>query len=381
MSSKELVVRNARVVGPTDMIAGGVVVRDGRIADVFSGACQVSTAEDWEGDLLLPGLVELHTDNLEKHLLPRPGVWWPALPALSSHDAQLAAAGITTVLDAIALGDPTEAGPRTRMLTDTLEALDEAQRENILRIRHLLHLRCELGSSNVVGDLEAHIAHPALRLVSLMDHTPGQRQWIDLARYRQFYQGRNQWSDAKADQMIVLQQELQRRYAAPNRRKVAALAQERGVVLASHDDTTPADVSEAIADGVEVSEFPTTAEAARLARDAGMTIIMGGPNLVRGSSHSGNVSALELAELGLLDAISSDYMPASLLIGAFRLHRECNMALPAAVATVSRTPARMVKLEDRGSVEPGQLADLIRVTDRGPFPIVKATYRDGERVV
>jgi alpha-D-ribose 1-methylphosphonate 5-triphosphate diphosphatase len=384
MSSREFVVHNARIVTRDEVIPGSLMVRDGKVRRIDRGASgngsNGAPGEDWGGDLLLPGLVELHTDNLEKHILPRPGVWWPILSALMSHDAQLATAGITTVLDALAVGDPNDEGVRARMLNQSIEGLEQATAERALRIDHLLHLRCELASKNLLEDLEPHLGNPRLRLLSLMDHTPGQRQWIDPVRHKQFYQGRHQWSDEKLDEMIALQKQLQQEYAAKNRRSAAAMAQARGLVLASHDDTTAADVAEAVADGVTISEFPTTVEAATLARGHEMGIIAGGPNLVRGQSHSGNVSALDLAGLGLLDAISSDYMPSSLLTGAFRLHRERAFPLPAAVATVSRNPARMVGLVDRGEMATGLRADFIRVRDQGEFPLVRSVYLLGERI-
>jgi len=380
MSDKETAFRNARILLRSEVVHGTLLIRGGRIAAIDQDAGTPSAAEDWEGDLLLPGLVELHTDNLEKHIVPRPGVWWPVLSALVSHDAQLAAAGITTVLDSIAVGDPNGEGMRARMLHQAVAGLDQACDGNLLRIRHLLHLRCEVASKTVLEDLRAFIAHPKLRLVSLMDHTPGQRQWIDLDKYRRFYQGRNFWSDVKTEEMIVLQRELQARYADSNRRGVVALARDRGVPLASHDDTTVENVAQALEHGVTMSEFPTTVAAARMAHDHGLGIIAGGPNLVRGESHSGNVSALELAELGLVDAISSDYMPSSLLAGAFRLYREKGFTLPEAIATVSRHPARMVGLGDRGEIAPGLRADVIRVNANGAFPVVRAVYCAGERV-
>jgi alpha-D-ribose 1-methylphosphonate 5-triphosphate diphosphatase len=136
-----------------------------------------------------------------------------------------------------------------------------------------------------------------------------------------------------------------------------------------------------VAEGAVISEFPTTPEAARAAHDSGLSIVMGAPNVVRGGSHSGNVAAAELARLDLLDALSSDYVPSSLMMAAFRLTGEAGWSVPKALATVSRNPARSVGLEDRGEIAPGLRADLVQVRLVGNQPVVRAVWREGRRVV
>jgi alpha-D-ribose 1-methylphosphonate 5-triphosphate diphosphatase len=157
-------------------------------------------------------------------------------------------------------------------------------------------------------------------------------------------------------------------------------AQRRGIPLASHDDTLPEHVDEAERDGVVISEFPTRVEAARAARDKGMSIVMGAPNVVRGGSHSGNVAAAELARKGLLDTLSSDYVPSSLMLAAFRLTQEADFTVPQALALVSRNPARAVGLGDRGEIAPAMRADVARVRLSGAEPVVRAVWREGRRV-
>ena len=378
--SQALLITNARVVRPDEIVLGTVRIAGGRIADVQPGLSRLPEAQDWQGDLLLPGLVEIHTDNLEKHMAPRPGVDWPVLSALSAHDAQMATAGITTVLDAMTVGDPNEEGVRRRLLPDAVAAINRAWAEHLMRAEHLLHLRCEMASASVVADVRPFLDNPHVRLVSVMDHTPGQRQWRDLSKYRQYHQGKNQWSCEKTEDMVRLQQALQREHAADNRRTVVALARERGLPLASHDDTTEDNVRTAAADGMTISEFPTTSLAAQLARTLGMSIVGGGPNLVRGGSHSGNVSVGDLAAAGRLDALSSDYMPASLLMGAFQLHEAHGWPLPRAIRTVTASPAAMVGLTDRGAIVEGLRGDIIRVQNSVQLHRVLAVYRQGSRV-
>ncbi len=379
--SGERVIRNARIVARDEEFLGSVRIAGGRIAGIDPGNASIPAAEDWQGDWLLPGLIELHTDNLEKHLTPRPGAHWPALPAVLAHDAQLAAAGITTVFDALALGDVNPGGSRGEQLQVMLEAIAAARAHGLLRAEHLLHLRCEVSTEGLFEQFEPLAGDPALRLVSVMDHTPGQRQFTDLARYREYYQGKFGLSDGEMEAFTERQIEFQKKNSAANRRAVVTHCRERGIALASHDDATAEHVAEAVADGVAISEFPTSLPAARAASERGLGILMGAPNVVRGRSHSGNISALELARERLLGGLSSDYVPASLLHAAFLLVDQAGWSLPEAVACVSAKPARMVGLADRGEIAIGKRADLVRVRTHRGVPVVLAAWREGKRIL
>ncbi|MDP6951808.1 MAG: alpha-D-ribose 1-methylphosphonate 5-triphosphate diphosphatase, partial [Alphaproteobacteria bacterium] len=285
----ETVLTNTRLVARDDVIAGSVVVRDGRLTSVDDAPSALPSAIDLEGDYLLPGLVELHTDNLEHHFVPRPGVRWPSLAATLSHDAQIAAAGITTVFDALFVGDIHADSARRRDLADMADTLAEAQDGEMLRAEHRLHVRCEVACKTLSELFEPFESHPLVGLVSLMDHTPGQRQFQDLAHYRSYYKEKWHVSDSEIDAFIADQDALAGRYAMPNRRRIAVHCRERGLPLASHDDATAEHVAEAKSFGVGLAEFPTTIAAAIAARAEGIEVIAGAPNLVRGESHSGNV--------------------------------------------------------------------------------------------
>ena len=217
-------------------------------------------------------------------------------------------------------------------------------------------------------------------MCSLMDHTPGQRQFIDLRAFKTYYQGRYKLGDAEIEDVIRTQTEDHRRHAADNRVRLTQACRALALRIASHDDATVAHVEEAAGLGFTISEFPTTLDAARAARRHGMTTVAGAPNVVRGVSHSGNVAARDLAADGLIDALSSDYVPVSLLHGVFVLHRRIGLALSDAVAIVSRNPARMVGFEDRGEIVPGQRADLVHVTVRDDVPTVLCVWREGRRI-
>jgi len=381
MTASETIFTNCNVVLPDRTLHGTVVIRDGVIADVSANPSSVQAAIDLEGDYLIPGLVELHTDNLEHNIKPRPSVLWPIEEAIIAHDAQMASSGVTTVLDALSVGDTQRKGFRSQLLPKAVEIISEVAQNDRLRAEHCLHLRCEVTDGDMIELLEPHADNPHVRLVSITDHTPGQRQWVDIQKYRHRNKMRLGLSDAEVDVLVAQKRDDQARYAAPNRKAVLELLGRRPLPLATHDDTTIADVDDAAFIGATISEFPTTENAAAAARKRGLSIVMGAPNIVLGGSHSGNVSASELAAKGHLDILSSDYVPASLIQACWMLHRAQSIPLHAVVAFVTANPAGSVGLTDRGSIVVGLRADLVRVhaaPDRPPA--VRASWRTGRRI-
>ena len=381
-----LLLTNAHLVTRDDIALGSLYAEDGLIRGIDTEPAASPQAIDLGGDLLIAGLIELHTDNLERHLMPRPGVHWALLPALLAHDAEIAAAGITTVLDAIGVGEADTDSLRGKDWNPLLASLSDCRARGVLRADHLLHVRCELPAPNTIGLFTPFHHHPLLRLISLMDHTPGQRQWENIEHARIYYTGKKGWSEAKFQTKVAEAAELQTRYAKPHRAYFVDYARTHGITLASHDDTTPDHVAQALDEGVSISEFPTTVAAAQAARDCGLSTVMGGPNVVRGGSHSGNVSARGLARLGLLDILSSDYVPGSLLSAVFTLHQQDDIGLPQAMSMVTRNPAAALGLSDRGQIALGLRADLVQVrpvplADGSVHPVVRAVWREGQRVV
>ena len=384
----ELTISNARIVLPDAVVEGAVHVRNGRVADIAEGRAEAAGgAIDLEGDYLVPGLVELHTDHVETHFSPRPGVRWDPTLAVVAHDAQVAGSGITTVFDALCIGMDEDRSERSGAdeLLGLVRATQDAQGAGMLRAEHFTHLRCEVAAPDVLDDWAAFEGEPSVRLVSLMDHTPGQRQFTSLDAHMLYYKGKNGMSDAEYEAFLVDRRARAERYSDKNRQALAAAARERGLPLASHDDALPAHVDEAVRDGVSLAEFPTTLEAAEASRAAGIAVLMGAPNVVRGRSHSGNVAALDLARAGALDILSSDYVPYALMQAAFLLpERTADDAepwdLPRAIRTVSKTPAEAIGLRDRGAIEPGRRADLVRVRMHEGRPIVREVWREGRRV-
>jgi alpha-D-ribose 1-methylphosphonate 5-triphosphate diphosphatase len=376
-----MLIKNARIVCGEEEFVGVIRIEDGVFSEIAPGTTSAREAEDWQGDYLLPGLVELHTDNLEKHLAPRPGVLWNMDAAFVVHDAQVASAGITTVFDSLAIGSRTDAGLRgSQIQRNAASALDRLSALGLLRVDHHLHLRCEVATPDVVDLFEELSSHRLLQLASVMDHTPGQRQWHDPVKWRQYQERNGKWSDAKMAAVLIELAEQQERYAHTHRRAIIDRCKALGVPVASHDDTLVEHVEDAASDGIAISEFPTTMAAAKVARERGLITVMGAPNVVRGGSHSGNVSAVDLANEDLLDILSSDYVPSSLLMAAFDLTRHAGWSLPRAIATVSSTPAQAAGLIDRGSIELGLRGDIVRVGVAGSLPVPRATYLRGVRV-
>jgi len=380
--SHVFVVENARIVLADRVIENGFAVVDSGTIVELGERRAPERGVDFDGDLLLPGLVELHTDHLEAHYMPRPKVRWDLTAAVISYDAQMATSGVTTVLDSLRVWREDGAEDVSGQASELSCAIDDARRRHLLRISHFLHLRCEVPMPDVVEDATALIGRPDVRLMSLMDHTPGQRQFRDPVKLREYYRGKSGgMSDAQLDILFARRLECQTRYAAKNYSELVALANAHATPLASHDDTSLDHVEQSIRDGVRVAEFPTTVAAAARLHEAGVKVLMGAPNLIRGKSHSGNVATADLARNDKLDILSSDYVPSSLLMAALRLPQAAtNFDLPAAMRTVSKTPAEVVGLSDRGEIACGKRADLIRVHVNDDDATVRTVWCEGRRV-
>src|SRR3979411_2291443 len=381
-TGRDTVLGNARIVLADRVVQrGGIAFADGRVAGYGEGNAPAGS-EDANGDLIMPGLIKLHTDHLEAHYATRPKVFWDPIAAVVSYDGQLATSGITTVLDSLRVwreDGAEEVDGRAGVLA---EAISSAREANLLRADHFLHLRCEIPMPSVVEEAKELIGRPDVRLMSLMDHTPGQRQFRNEAKLRDYYRGKGAgMTDAELDTLFERRFAYQKAHAATNMREIVALAHQYEIPLASHDDTTDENVVDAIRDKVSVAEFPTTMQAARGLHQAGIGILMGAPNVVRGGSHSGNIAAVDLAREGLLDILSSDYIPSSLLMAALQLpQRVTAIDVPSAIGTVTKTPAEAVGLADRGEIAIGKRADVIRVHEARGISIVRSVWREGRRV-
>jgi alpha-D-ribose 1-methylphosphonate 5-triphosphate diphosphatase len=378
----DLRLTNARLVLKDRVVEGALVLKDGCVHAIDEGGAAVKGSDDLAGDYLIPGLVDLHTDALESHIEPRRGVHWDNTAAVIAHDAVTIAAGITTVFDALCIGEVAGRAAEEEALDGMLAGLEHARSLDVLRAEHLVHLRCEVTDPAVAGMLEPRIDRPLVKLISVMDHAPGHRQMKDATYLRDTWMiGVNGMSLEEADRAIDALIERSRAVAPEMRKAVVDLAHERNLAVASHDDETEEHVAMAADLGIDIAEFPTTREAAAEARKRGLSVLMGGPNLVRGGSHSGNVAAGDLARDGVLDALMSDYVMSSMLMGAFTLaDGGYDWPLHDAIATVTANPARIAGLDDRGRIAVGCRADLVQVRLADGKPVVRAVWREGRRV-
>lgn len=376
--SEETVLSNAHVVLADEVIVASVLLRDGKIAEIGSPA---AGGEDFGGDYLMPGFVELHTDALEAHYKPRPRVRWSPDASVQQHDAQVAASGITTVFDALRVGLDQENDMGREDMVALGAAIERASASNRLRADHFIHLRCEVSAPDCLEGFELLGSHPQVKLASLMDHAPGQRQFQSIDAARVYYQGKLKMSDEVFAAFVERRNVESQTYAPAHRNAITQFCREHGITMASHDDATLDHVEEAVKQGIHVAEFPTTTEAARASHEAGLSVLMGAPNVVRGASHSGNISARSLVDAGILDILSSDYIPFSLMQAVFKLTEGDNaIELPEAVQLVSKHPAEAVGLSDRGEIAVGRRADLVRVEMVDGWPVVRSVWREGRRV-
>lgn len=375
-------ITGARIVLEDRVVSGQLSIEDGLIRAI-EATDTVADPLEGDGDVLIPGIVDIHTDHFEKHVFPRAHVRWDTLQAALAHDAQVIGAGITTVFDSLCVGAAGANLDRRSILKPMIEALEEATAAGMLRAEHLVHLRCEVIDPQTPQLLGEVIDRAIVRVASVMEHLPGTRQSKDIAAYVRRRMKDSGDSEATVMAEIAETLSVAGAISATVRPEVVALCRAHNLPLMSHDDTEPEHIALAVSENVAISEFPCTVEAARLARKAGMHIVAGAPNIMRGGSQSGNVAVSALLREGLVDSLASDYVPRSLLDAAFRIARDphVGIGLPQSVAMVTRNPARAAGLMDRGTIAVGQRADLVQVGLHRDQPFVRAIWREGRRVL
>ncbi|MFD2649633.1 alpha-D-ribose 1-methylphosphonate 5-triphosphate diphosphatase [Devosia albogilva] len=346
---------------------GALHIEDGVITEISERPVEVADIEG-NGLLLLPGMIDMHGDMIEREIEPRPGVRMPMEMGLRDLDMKLATAGITTAYASLSFAPGSTYGHmRSYDFTSEMIRAVVAARPNLL-IDHRVHARFEVtfpAALSVVKDL---VSEGLVDLVSLCDHTPGQGQYRDLdLQAANLSRNRGISLEAAAEQ---LQQRIRdRRETAGDitatLRAVTQYCALHGVPVASHDDDTVEKVALMHSLGASISEFPVTLEAAQEARRRGMLNAMGAPNALRGQSYSGNLSARAAHEVGVLDLLAADYHPSAMLPAVLVLARTDPRGLPGAMRLASLNPARALGLEDRGEIGVGQRADLVIASDTG----------------
>jgi alpha-D-ribose 1-methylphosphonate 5-triphosphate diphosphatase len=366
--------RNAQVVTPDAVLEGGVRIEGDRIAAVGDvTATGDATVVDAGGRHVLPGLVDLHGDDVESHLFPRSGARVDTHMALAAADRANLAAGVTTKFHAVSFEIEADGHRSPELGAGLAERIADT---DDLVADHRLHARCEVTQADCVEAVLSVIDAGHAALVSVMSHIPGKGQFRDEEAFLEYYRESSDHTVEEAEQMIERRGDVSMATLRERTEQVVGAAHDAGIVTASHDDEDPTEVERLHEVGVDISEYPITLDTARRAHEVGMTTLMGAPNLVRGGSQWGNLRTETAIDAGVVDALVADYHPMSLLAAAFV---DTGEALPTRVARVTERPARAVGFEDRGRIEAGARADLV-VVDPEPTPTVTRGFVAGEPV-
>lgn len=354
-----------------------VLIENDRITAIDPMNTAGATVIDLSGRLLMPGLIDLHCDAMEKEVEPRPGVHFPLAFACAQADKRNAAAGITTVFHALSFANH-ELGVRNNAFAaDIARAIGDWQQHALIDNR--VHARYEVTDETAPPVLEDLLRHGHAHMLSFMDHSPGQGQFRDVEAYRAYLSRTYKTDDAALDD--ILQRKAESARSAMGRmQSLAGLARDYGVAIASHDDDSVDKVHTVKGLGAIISEFPVNLETARAARAQGLSTLFGAPNILRGKSQSGNMRALDAVLAGVADCLCGDYSPAALLPSVLQLPDLAGISLADAVALVTRNPAKAAGLTDRGEIAVGQRADLVAVKFLGGLPQAERVWSAGRPV-
>ncbi|WP_313620929.1 alpha-D-ribose 1-methylphosphonate 5-triphosphate diphosphatase [Achromobacter sp.] len=369
---------NARVVLADQVLENSaVLIGDGCIFAVEPDGARADHVVDLQGQTLMPGLIDLHCDAIEKEAEPRSRVLFPLDFAVAQVDRRNAAAGITTPYHALSFAN-SEWGVRNNQTAAQVVRTVRAFRDHSL-VDNRIHCRYEVTDETSVDVLCALMEEGAVDLLSVMDHSPGQGQFKTLESYLQYMMGNHAMSREQAEEAAL--SKVRAKDGAVERVKaLLAHAQARGIPTASHDDDSIQRIATMRNLGVAMSEFPITLDTARAAVSCGLPTILGAPNVLRGQSQSGSMRAIDAIRAGVASCLCSDYQPSTLIAAAFAAQAQSDLTLPQAAALVTRNPALACGLADRGSIAPGLRADLVAVAQVGAQPLISRTWSAGRLV-
>jgi alpha-D-ribose 1-methylphosphonate 5-triphosphate diphosphatase len=384
MRVKRTCIYNARIVLPERIVKGYLLIEGNRISEVIEGSFPKNdwnaefTMIDAQGAYVMPGMIDMHSDAIEKEIQPRPNSLFPISMAYQELDKKLPGSGITTMYHSLSLSD--DWGVRN---SDTvLEVIDTINclKGKCARINHKVHLRYEIVFLEGINILESLVREQRIDFMSYMDHTPGQGQFKDIEALKEFTiksYGRNA---EDIDAFLDKTKERMVKIDWPGLIRLARMAKNKGIHLASHDDDTQEKIEILSACGGVISEFPINLETAKYAAAKGISVCVGAPNIVRGKSHSNNMRAVDAVRNQAADIICSDYLPSAMLPAVFGLSRE-GIRLSEAVKMVTLNPAKALGIaQEVGSIEAGKLADLLIVELYEDYPVVRKTLVGGKIV-
>lgn len=375
----DFVINRCRAVLPARILEDASVrVEDGTIVEIAQGR-ELDDGLDAANAWLLPGMIDIHSDAIEKALEPRPRALFPTEVGVRELDRQLAACGITTMFHSLSFADM-ELGLRSNNAAASI--IEQIQTLlPLLRVNTMIHARFEITDLGAVPYLQTLVREGKVRLLSFMDHSPGQGQYRDVAAYKGYYGKVYDKSDEELERILERKSNARESGLDLAVAEMAALCRDNGVAMASHDDDREEKIEWAVREGIAISEFPTNIETALAARKHGVLSCLGAPNLVRGGSQAKNMSARTAIEAGCGDILCSDYLPLALLHAVFRLHEWGLRTLPESAAMASLVPAQACGLGHlTGSIQVGKQADLILVEERHGLPDLLRTWVGGREV-
>jgi alpha-D-ribose 1-methylphosphonate 5-triphosphate diphosphatase len=368
---------NGKIVTPDDIIENCCIeIEDGRITNILKSVPKSCDVIDANGGYVLPGIIDIHGDDIETTISPRPSARFPVDFALLNLDRINAACGITTKLHAIAYFEDELKGRHVGVSKKIVRVMQHLGSEFLTD--HFVHVRCEITSD--LHDLLEVIESPLVKLISLMDHTPGQGQFTDHGKYREYHKKIYGLNDIEIDE-IIKKKYANKGFTLQKMQDITKKAHAKRIPIASHDDDNPQKVEFFYNIGVRILEFPVTFDAAKKGHEFGMTICMGAPNVVLGRSTSGNLSSCDAINADIVDVLCSDYNPQSMLYSVFILWKQGIMTLPDAVSMISLNPAMAVGMDGTiGSIEIGKRADMLIVSEQMGIPMVTCTIVNGNIV-
>lgn len=384
MRTNKICIYNAQIISPDKVVKGHILIEGNRIAEVAESSfprvkCYSDiTMIDAEGCYVMPGMIDLHSDAIEKEIQPRPNTLFPVDMAFYELEKKLAVSGITTMYHSLSLSD--EWGVRNKdMVVGVINNINRLKRTRSM-INHKIHLRYELTFLAGVSILESLIRNKSIDFMSYMDHTPGQGQFRDAEALKNFTMQSYGKKETEVEEFLDITIENQAMIDWFKLINLAKLAKTNGIRLASHDDDTREKIETLLECEGVLSEFPINMETAVYAKSRDIHVCVGAPNIIRGKSHSNNMRALDAITHKAADIVCSDYLPSAMLLAVFHLTRE-GINLTEAVKMVTLNPAKALGIDSEvGSVEVGKCADLIIVEMNKDYPLLRKTLVGGNTV-
>ncbi len=369
---------NAQLVLADEILDNAaLLIEDSVIAAINPEITSNIPTVDLQGQILMPGGIDLHCDAIEKEIEPRPQTFFPIDFAIAQMDKRNAMTGITTPFHALSFAHEELGVRNNEMAAAIVRAIHNYQPHALVDNR--VHCRYEITNPTGLPILLDLLAEDSVHLFSLMDHTPGQGQFKDLEAYQNYLSRTYQKTLTEAQ--ATIERKLANALGAKERiETLIAKALSRNVAIASHDDDTPERVETMAEIGIKLSEFPVNLTTAQTARSHNLATIFGAPNILRGKSQSGSMKAIEAIHKGVASCLCSDYAPTALLTAVFRLPQLADLSLPEAIALITINPAQALNLSDRGEIAIGKRADLIVVQHIQGLPQVTQTWVAGKNI-